>query len=392
MRICHVIPRFDEYGGREKHTYLLVREHILRGHEVKIFTGGNPLTCQRLRDSRVIRSQVYSFSAFTLVLSGEPARVEYKIIPRLPLALLKETFDILHAQDYRHFTTDSAALISRIKKSVLIITIHGFYPPTRYIKKLVRTYDMTLGRKILSRATRIITVSKALKREYGTLFPGLKKKIVAIPNGINVAEYQGTCKSDEFKKRYNLDGWKIIFTGGRLIERKGFQYLIQAMPYVLRECANLKLVITGPDFGYKKRLIELAMRLSMLDHIVFTGMLSDDDFKRALAAADVVMLPSIYEGLPTLLLEGMACQKAVIATNIGGVTEVIQNGLNGLLAEPRDPHGLSRCIVKVLTDEKLARDLGRAAREKAWNYDWSVIAERTLEVYQEALEDRQHNS
>jgi glycosyltransferase involved in cell wall biosynthesis len=217
------------------------------------------------------------------------------------------------------------------------------------------------------------------------MFPHLIDNMIVIPNGINVNEYQSLhFDANDFKRRFNLDESKIVLTGGRIIESKGFQYLIKAMPSILKEEPNVKLIIAGPDRGYKKYLIQLIQRLKLEQHIIFTGMLSHEAFKKLLYVADIFVLPSLYEGLPVVLLEAMACGKVIVATDIPGVREILSSE-EAVLVKPGDVENLSNAIIMLLKDETFAKKIGQIAREKSLYYDWNNIAKLIVEVYKSCL-------
>jgi glycosyltransferase involved in cell wall biosynthesis len=378
MNIIQVVTRFDYYGGREEHVYNLAIKLGMMGHNVTVLSSG-----KNIRSSQYFA--VRNFQVLPFLISKKPDYWEYRIMPMLPFALMKINADIIHLHDVRHFT-DVVTLVSKLKKVPFVITIHyGTYAPTKYLKMLIKLYDRSFVRTIFERAKKIIFVSTGIMNEYRRMFPHLIDNMIVIPNGINVNEYQSLhFDANDFKRRFNLDESKIVLTGGRIIESKGFQYLIKAMPSILKEEPNVKLIIAGPDRGYKKYLIQLIQRLKLEQHIIFTGMLSHEAFKKLLYVADIFVLPSLYEGLPVVLLEAMACGKVIVATDIPGVREILSSE-EAVLVKPGDVENLSNAIIMLLKDETFAKKIGQIAREKSLYYDWNNIAKLIVEVYKSCL-------
>ena len=120
----------------------------------------------------------------------------------------------------------------------------------------------------------------------------------------------------------------------------------------------------------------------------FEGFIAHERLPAALAHADLLVLPSVYEELGTVLLEAMQAGLPVVASRTGGIPDVIEDGANGMLVPSGDPEALARAIDRLLADRDLARRLSEEAQERAKDYDWEVLAERILRVYQGVTGDR----
>jgi glycogen synthase len=124
------------------------------------------------------------------------------------------------------------------------------------------------------------------------------------------------------------------------------------------------------------------------DRLRFEGFLAHEWLPAAMAHAELLVLPSLYEELGTVLLEAMQAGLPVVASKTGGIPDVIEDGVNGLLVPPGDPEALARTINRLLADRDLARRLSEEAQERAKDYDWEVLAERVLEVYRGLIAGR----
>jgi glycosyltransferase involved in cell wall biosynthesis len=171
----------------------------------------------------------------------------------------------------------------------------------------------------------------------------------------------------------------VIGAIGRMVWQKGFEYLIQAIPDIVRDVPDTKFLLVG-DGPLRESIEALGKELRVKDNMIFTGFRRD--IRKILSAVDLLVIPSLFEGFPMITLEGMAMAKPIVATNIDGITEQITDGVNGFLVPPKDPSALAKAVIRVLNDRKTARTMGLSARNKV-EQEFSVekmIAE-TEKVY-----------
>jgi glycosyltransferase involved in cell wall biosynthesis len=169
----------------------------------------------------------------------------------------------------------------------------------------------------------------------------------------------------------------LVLVPARLDPQKGHRHLIQAAV----EVPGATFLLAG-DGSERKVLNELAQSLGLGDRVVFLGYRGD--IPALLAACDLVVLPSLYEGLPLSLLEAMAAGKPVIASRIGGVDELVANDENGLLVEPGDPHALAEAIRALLADPERRRRLARAGSEVVERrFSLAAASARISRIYEE---------
>jgi glycosyltransferase involved in cell wall biosynthesis len=158
--------------------------------------------------------------------------------------------------------------------------------------------------------------------------------------------------------------------------------LLQAFSHVRRECQNLKLLVVGGGnlAGHYQRL---AQQLGGRDRVVFAGRVDNETLPACYAASDFAVLPSrdSSEGFGLALMEAMACGKAVIGSEAGGIPEVIENSKNGILVRPRDPIVISQAIQLLYENDELRIKMGQAGREFSKGLDWSTIADRVAALY-----------
>jgi glycosyltransferase involved in cell wall biosynthesis len=171
-----------------------------------------------------------------------------------------------------------------------------------------------------------------------------------------------------------------------MVERKGFIYLVRAMPNILKDFPDIKLVMSG-EGPEKENLKKEAKKLAVKDSIIFPGFISEVDFPKYMKAAKVFVLPSIVdskgdtEGSATILLEAMACGTPVVGTKVGGVPYAIKDGIGGYLVGPKNPGQLAEKIVCLLKSENGIGKIG--SRYVKENFDTDRIAGLYLEKFEE---------
>jgi glycosyltransferase involved in cell wall biosynthesis len=155
---------------------------------------------------------------------------------------------------------------------------------------------------------------------------------------------------------------KIVLFAGTLSRTKGVDDLVQAVPKIAIRHPDVTLVLVGSG-PLGTRLRQLARQLGVANKVLFVGRTSHDEMPRHMASADVLVLPSLNEGLPRVILEAMASGLPVVATSVGGVPELVEDGRTGLLVPPADHAALADAICRVLDDPKKAQAWGQAGRE-----------------------------
>jgi len=205
-------------------------------------------------------------------------------------------------------------------------------------------------------------------------------RVHVVPNGVDVTYFSPGPEPVPGAKPW-------ILTVGRLAPRKGMADLIACASQVIARRPGSCFFIAGdgPLAGTLDRQIRA---LGLWDEVVLLGHVGDRERVRALyRGASVCVHPARYEGMPTAVLEAMACGRPVVATAVGGLTEVVNSGENGLLVPPGAPAELAAGLLALLVDPALCHRLGRAAqRTVAERYGWNVVVDRYLDVYREVLE------
>jgi glycogen synthase len=177
---------------------------------------------------------------------------------------------------------------------------------------------------------------------------------------------------------------RYILCVGRLVEQKGMEYVIRALIYVREKFPDVHLKLAG-DGELKDALKKLSESLLLSDRVEFLGWRRPDELAALYRSAAVVVVPSTYEPFGMTALEAMACQRPVVASRIGGLEDLVEDGVTGFLAEPRDELDLAQRLMALLSDPDLARRMGEAGlgRVNSGEYSWPEIAQQYLGLYEE---------
>ena len=356
----------------------LAEKLIERGHEVSVITidSAGKFLDDTYKGIHVVRvPQIYN-----------PPHIFY---PVPNFALLAKTlysinvpFDVLHffKQEY---PSSLSALLNMNKPKVLSIDNfpgldykHGVF----FIDFASFIYSMTIGKLLLTKFDRFISLCKISVRTAMKL--GVKKdRIHWIPHGIDTRKIKPDSERGKIvRQKMRLKGPIFSFIG-RLSPVKGLVYLSTAAKQLDRSGVKGNLLIVG-DGTERNRLLTLKKNENMKVH--FLGYQKNAiDF---IQASDFIVLPSLSEGCPNVVLEALACGKPVIASRVGGVPDLIHHMETGVLVDPKDVTQLVEAIYAMISDPYKAKIMGREARKFAEReLDWDIIAGKYEKIYRDAV-------
>jgi glycosyltransferase involved in cell wall biosynthesis len=234
-------------------------------------------------------------------------------------------------------------------------------------------------------ADRAIAVSQAVKEFAikGRCFP--PDKINVVYNSVDMNRFKPIDPSmvKTFREKYKIPSHhRLIGTITRLRKEKGNRFLIHAIPIVLQQFPDTTFFIIG-DGPLWDDLNQLAQTLKVQDHLIFTGFYQN--IPQALAALDIKVLPSLTEGCPYALIEAMVAGKPIVATNVGGIAEMMVHGEDSLLVPPQDPEQLAEGIIRLLKNPSLAQQLGNEAKQRSRRFSVEQIVRQHEAIYEEVL-------
>jgi len=264
--------------------------------------------------------------------------------------------DLIYINNLRGIIFSSVPL--KLLRKPIIWHDHNIQPT--FIRKTI------LNLMALWLPNRIIAVSKAVANSYWTINRNNKVRIVH--NGLDLSEFSYKISSNIREEFEIPNEYSIITIASVLRPWKGHEYFIKAASFVKREFLKTKFIILGDEVvnrekGYKEQLINLSNSLNLENDIIFTGFRKD--VSNILLQSDIIVLSSILpDPFPTVILEAMAAAKPIVATNIGGVSEMVIDNVTGLLVPPKDSKAMAEAILKLLTDMEYSYKLGREGFER----------------------------
>ncbi|MCS7131544.1 MAG: glycosyltransferase family 4 protein, partial [Hadesarchaea archaeon] len=284
-------------------------------------------------------------------------------------------FDVVHGQDiYSSMALQS--IFSAYKCGIpSVLTCHSVHNCNGFWELIHKPLLLPI-----KRADRIIAVSNA-SAGFCRAFGVPENKIKVILNGLDPQEFDPN-DGPRIRANLGIGSRPLVVTAIRLVKRKGPRYLIMAFSKVLQNVPDAMLVIAG-DGPEATNLRKLVKKLNIENSVLMLGRLHHKQVLKLMTAADVFVLPSLMESFGLVLLEAMMAGTPIVCTRVGGVPEVVENGVNGLMVPPADDNALADAILMILNNRELAKRLSRnglkIVRER---FNWEKTAKETLALYE----------
>ena len=296
----------------------------------------------------------------------------------------KGNFDVIHAHDW--LTAYAGKTLKVAYNIPLVSTIHATEAGRNSgIKGELQKYINDTEWMLTYESSEVIVNSNYMKNELQRLFGLPYEKINVVPNGVNLNLFNGVEKDYDFRRRFAMDNEKIILFMGRLVYEKGIQTLISAMPKILSNYHDAKLVIAGKG-GMMDELRAQVNYLGLNNKVYFTGYLGSKDVQKMYKCADVAVFPSTYEPFGIVALEGMLSGTPVVTSDVGGLNEIVEHGVNGMKSYAGNANSLADSILALLFNPELCDTVTKNAKEKVVReYNWSKITNDTHFTYEKAI-------
>ncbi len=382
MNILIVTPFFrdqKQIGGVSTTVAMLSREFTKKGHNVILLVPGQ--TNRLLPMDSTEKTPVYGLCLRVPFNRKFLLRGFVSFCLFFPLNLFeiyrftaKKQIQVVHLQ-YPLPWAFCFAVLRKICPWKLVVTLQG---SDVHDLQTVGWDHRLLVKWLLKAADCVVAVSQSLLDKIRITFPGLVLNNYTVPNGAPI----DSPSVDEQPVSLS-EGWpsEYILTVGQIIHRKGMDILIKAMKLARARGVVLNLVIVG-EGSEQSNLSTLARALGLSENIYFAGNQPHERALKIIQECLFFVLSSRAEGLPLVIAEAMASNKAVVATKVDGVPEIVQDGSTGLLVEPEDPQSLAEALVKLHNDRELRETLARRGRELAVRkYAWEVIAAQYLNIF-----------
>ncbi len=301
-------------------------------------------------------------------------------------------FDLIHAHDW--LATEAAIGLKHEWRIPLIATIHaterGRGRGWLHSGAAQRINDLEW--RLTYEAWRVIVCSHFMARQVHEYFQTPPDKIDVVPNGVHIS---GTPFEDAehwlaFRRRFADDDQRLAFYVGRIVYEKGLHVLLDAWPRVTHK-VPARLVIAGTG-EYLEALKGQAEALGLGPSVLFTGFITNEDRDRLYHSADLAIFPSLYEPFGIVALEALANACPLVVSDAGGLAEVVQDGVTGLVVPADNAGALADAVIAALIRPDMARVRAAAAlREIRETYTWPRIASSTLAVYQQVMAEWQNS-
>ncbi len=373
-------------GGIARVVHDLSKRLIKDGHEVTVVTyRDNASVPEYENDKGVNVYRVDNYMIHPNNFIDWIMQLNFNMMAKATEIINKEGgFDVIHAHDW--LVTYAAKSLKNAYDIPIVATIHateagrnsGIHDDTqRYINdtEWLLTYE----------ATEVIVNSNYMKNELQRLFGLPFDKINVVPNGINLNNFVGIERDYDFRRQYAMDNEKIILYVGRLVYEKGIQHLIAAMPKILSNYNDAKLIIVGKG-GMLEELKAETSNLGLDNKVYFTGYMDSKKIQKMYKCADVAVFPSTYEPFGIVALEAMLAGVPTVVSDIGGLDEIVLHGVDGMKSYAGNANSIADSVTTLLYDHQLATNVSKKAKQKVKEqFNWEKIAQDTHFTYEKAI-------
>jgi len=305
----------------------------------------------------------------------------------IALAMTRDPVDADVAHAHTWYADMAGLWIRTVHRIPLCVTLHSMEPLRPWkADQLGSGYLLSswIEKTSVEAADRVIAVSRQMREDILAHFRIAPDRVVVIHNGIDPNLFRRTEARDALARRGVREPY-VLFVG-RITDQKGIFHLLEAAPK-LPPGVQVVLCASAPDTPE----IEARLKRALPGHpnVVWIGeMVPVEEVVQLYSHAAVFVCPSVYEPFGLINLEAMACETPVVASAVGGILEVVEDGKTGVLVEPGRPDALVAAICALLEDPARGRAMGRAGRRRVEaHFSWTSVAARTREVYQDAIAD-----
>ncbi len=292
--------------------------------------------------------------------------------------------DVFHAHDW--LVANAGIGLKHVFRKPLLVTMHstemgrrdGLHTST---EKMIHETEAWLTYE----AWKVICCSDYMISHVRWAFGLPNDKLVMVPNGVNTQSYNEVdCDFKGFRAKYALPEEKIVLYVGQLVYEKGIHVLVNAVPKILAK-VNAKFIIVGSGY-MKEQLLNIVRSMGLEHKVLFEGFLDEQTLLRLQKCADVSVVPSLFEPFGIVALEAMAAKSPVVASDTGGLSEIIEHDVTGVKVFPNNPDSLAWGITKVLLDDNYRAVIRENAYKRVMEkYDWEKIGQQTKLIYEGVL-------
>jgi glycogen(starch) synthase len=378
-------------GGLGRHVEALAQELAAAGHEVQVVTRGekDELVDEVIAGVRVRRAAAdpiaIDFTTESLLAWSQAA--EHALI-RAALPLLRGGVpDVVHAHDW--LVAQSATTLAQASGAPLIATMHATEAGRNqgWLPKPLNLAIHSVERWLAQSADAVITCSQTMRAEVSRLFELNATHVHVVPNGIDAPRWRVPVQA-RAATRARHGGDPLIVFAGRLVHEKGVQTLLDALRRLRAAHPGLRLAVAGTG-TFEDALHDRARTLRIARAVDWLGFVEDEELAPLLAAADVVVVPSLYEPFGIVALEAAAARAPVVVAETGGLVDLVTDRIAIASFPPGDADALVQAIGAVLANPGDTRAaVERATRVLKRDYTWQAVARHTADIYRRAAGGR----
>lgn len=402
MKIAVLTSSYPRFPGDGTAPFIqaFCQQLAVYGHQVEVLAPYDPkVTAREGNNPRLTRFRYYVPDRLHIMGHGRSLAADVRVTPLayllLPLYIFagiralnhliqRQGSDVIHV----HWVLPNgliAAWVSAIKKTPFIVSLHG---SDIYLARKYRLFG-AVARYVFKKAAGLTACSPELLDAAIKL--GAPQNSILLPYGVDINKFHPHLRDDSLREKYAPSEDILIISAGRLVYKKGFDTLIGAMPAVINEFPDVRLIIAG-EGPLKQSLIQQVRLLGIPEKVSFIGNLPWDQVPAFMACADIFVLPSVkdrfgnVDGLPNVLLEAMSSGTAVVSSDIPGAMLLIQNGIHGIAYHAGDIHGLRDAIIHLLNHPddriRLATNARKLMEEE---FTWDIIGRRLASYIQKCI-------
>jgi len=380
MNCLLAVPWDQSQGGVTHVAVSLARSLEARGHRVIFLFPGDSWRLRSIMSRRGFPALVCRFRDYPAPNSGLRGRISWlsavlTSLPQLACFSRAQRIDLINV----HYPGGGFALLDDLAGKLdvpLVVSTHG----SDLISAEGHGYDSAGLLRLLADADAVVAPSRTFLGDVEALYPSMRGKSSYIFNGYDPTEFPGPGTP------VTNAGREInILCVAAQTTKKGIDVLLPALREIPRDDLQLRLVGDGPR---RAEFEDLSRRLGLANRVTFVGSLERDGLSREMRACDFFVLPSRSESFGLAALEAMACGKAVIASTVGGLRDLIEDDVTGLSVPPDDVSALAKAIDRLASDADLRRRLGDNARTVARRYTVDATADKYEQLFQSLIERR----
>ncbi|MBW2105160.1 MAG: glycosyltransferase family 4 protein [Deltaproteobacteria bacterium] len=391
VKVIHIITRFDK-GGSAENTLLTVRGLDKKRYDIILIKGLSLESEMGVRETRVVEhnlAEVERCGIRTLTISELVRKIhplyDLKAFVSLVKIFLKENPHIVHTH------TSKAGILGRwaaffARVPIIVHTPHG-HVFWGYFSRWKTLVFVLLERLTAHITDKIITLTEQEKRDHLRYNIASEDKFLHVHSGVDLNKFFNvSVDPSEMKRNLGIpDNAFVVGTAGRLTPVKGHRYLIKAAKEIVAIKPDIKFLFLG-EGELQEELEKMASELNIRENIVFLGW--RPDVAEVMSMFDIFALPSLNEGMGRVLVEAMALAKPIVASNIGGIPNLIMQGKNGLLVPVADAKALASGIEFLMTNPKKRGEMGSAGKKIAADYSVDSMMQKIDQLYLELLKKK----